>query len=845
MQKLVFENSNGVTVDLTDFEKYGITDWSGLSECSMDIQSQQVPFNDGSIFLDALLQDRTLSFTVAVNDGGDLQKRYELKRELISILNPKLGEGYLYYTNDFLSRKIKCIPEVPTFPTKNMDNAGTLKASISFTACNPYWEDEEKNNVTFINGQTTIIENKGDAPTNLDLDIIGFNYTNPKLFNFTNGNKLKINGTFENPMKVSTQFGNKKAVVEELQFKWQGVGHFNGFSDGKDFAILMGYPNVKLFKDLTLENSIKGTFVAIAYNPSQDVYCGITLDKIYLSDDLINWNVVDYEIPSDASMRNVRCVDRYNFVIVGSDMSPIRSYDGKTWTKIDSSSDDYSFTDVISTYGTTTGRDSYTFYFGSSSNLYYSWQFGTFVDSGIKASKALFCKKWEVVYFMTTQGVYTLNLKSLFEIKLNSAIPSGSIMSYSQDNGILLIYDNRGNSYMNYSIDGEYFSQEDLSQVLKPLTVTSIYYSVKIKKFIAVGGTVTTSETFVSSDGLNWRNLFNLYKQTYLDIGQNYIIGKKYFCVYGKYLYCKNENGEWEVIFENTVNAKNLKCITYSGELNLYLILTQGGFFTSSNLSDYSYTAYTGLVADDEKAYCEWFDNLHKFVIIRLSYCLESSNGTDWTYHNFTGETLPTKSAIKCKYSEKQNRIVILCYDGTIYESDNTFENWTSYTGLVRTGVNATDLLFCEEQETFIATSGAGRRGFSSSNNSWYISVQDTSIFFAGVVYSKKYKRYFYFDSVNGKIYINKNIYLLTEIQETDDVLENGFYDENTQNVVIQGASFWIDEIVESNNVISNVTTDSDMNFRLEVGKNEILFIEDDGSDGELTLSYYEKYIGV
>ena len=845
MQKLVFENSNGVTVDLTDFEKYGITDWSGLSECSMDIQSQQVPFNDGSVFLDALLQDRTLSFTVAVNDGGDLQKRYELKRELISILNPKLGEGYLYYTNDYLSRKIKCIPEVPTFPTKNMDNAGSLKASISFTACNPYWENEEKNNVTFINGQTTIIENKGDAPTNLDLDIIGFNYKNPKLFNFTNGNKLEINGTFENPIKVSTQFGNKKAVVEELQFKWQRVGHFNGFLDGEDFAILMGYPNVKLFKDLTLENSIKGTFVAIAYNPSQDVYCGITSDKIYLSDDLINWNVVDYEIPSSALMRNVRCVDGYNFVIVGSDMSPIRSYDGETWRKIDTSSDNYDFTDVISTRGTTTSQDAYTFYFGGSSNLHYCWQFGTLTDAEIKVSKALFCKKWETVYFKTTQDMYTLNLKSFFEFTINTSIPSGSIMSYSQDNGILLIYD-RGNSYMNYSIDGEYFSQEDLSQVLKPLTVTDIFYSVKIKKFIAVGGTVTTSETFISADGLDWRNLFDLYNQPYLGLGQNYIIGKKYFCIYGKYLYCKNENEEWEVIFENTVNAKNLKCITYSKELNLYLVLAQGGFFTSSNLSDFSYTAYTGGVLDDEKSYCEWFDGLHKFIIVRWGYCIESSNGVDWIYHNFTGETsLPSKFAIKCKYSEKQNRIVILCLDGTIYESDDIFENWTSYTGLVRTGVIATDLLFCEEQETFIATSGAGRRALSSNKNKWDRGFVDSSIFFAGVVYSKKYKKYFYFDSANGKIYINENRYSIKEIQETNDIFENGLYDENTQNVVIQGTSIWIDEISDIENIISKITTDSNMDFRLEIGKNEILFIEDDGSDGELNLSYREKYIGV
>lgn len=57
--------------------------------------------------MDNLLNDRELSITVAFNDEKDLHKRYELRRELISKLNPKLGEGYLIYENDFLTKRIK------------------------------------------------------------------------------------------------------------------------------------------------------------------------------------------------------------------------------------------------------------------------------------------------------------------------------------------------------------------------------------------------------------------------------------------------------------------------------------------------------------------------------------------------------------------------------------------------------------------------------------------------------------------------------------------------------------------------------------------------------------------
>ena len=99
MQKLRFVNGNGIEINLTS-GRYGVTEWSGFSNADLNIQSQQVPFQDGAVFLDALYNPRELSITLAINDENDLEKRYELKRELISVMNAKLGEGYLYYKND-------------------------------------------------------------------------------------------------------------------------------------------------------------------------------------------------------------------------------------------------------------------------------------------------------------------------------------------------------------------------------------------------------------------------------------------------------------------------------------------------------------------------------------------------------------------------------------------------------------------------------------------------------------------------------------------------------------------------------------------------------------------------
>ena len=102
MQKLVWQNANGDEINLTG-GNYGITEWEGFSNASLNIQNQQVPFQDGAVFLDALIEPRELSVTLKMQDKGNLEERYRMRRELIHILNPKLGEGHLIYTNDFIS----------------------------------------------------------------------------------------------------------------------------------------------------------------------------------------------------------------------------------------------------------------------------------------------------------------------------------------------------------------------------------------------------------------------------------------------------------------------------------------------------------------------------------------------------------------------------------------------------------------------------------------------------------------------------------------------------------------------------------------------------------------------
>lgn len=228
MQKLVYKNPNGVEIDLTS-GNYGVIKWDGFSSVDLEIQSQQVPFQDGSVYLDSLLSERDLSVTVAVNDNNDLEKRYMLEREMITALNPKLGEGELIYTNDFFSKKINCVPHLPKFDTKNMNNSGTRKAMIDFTASNPYWEDLDETIISCKTTERINIKNDGDVPVACKLVLIANpeGHDNYLLNNVSTGDKLKFSSPSPSGFLITSCLSGQKKSIEGIwKPEWIGNGFF-------------------------------------------------------------------------------------------------------------------------------------------------------------------------------------------------------------------------------------------------------------------------------------------------------------------------------------------------------------------------------------------------------------------------------------------------------------------------------------------------------------------------------------------------------------------------------------------------------------------------------------------
>ena len=220
MQKLVWQNANGETIDLTS-GSYGITEWEGFSNASLKIQSQQVPFQDGAVFLDALIEPRELSVTLAMQDNKDLELRYQLRRELIHKLNPKLGEGYLIYTNDFISKRIKCVAQIPLFETHNSNDSGTPKASLSWVANEPYWEDLEET-VVAISGLNTI-QNEGDVSAQVEI-LIPTSASNPSIVSHRNKKNIKLIGDYVNSIDINTNLGQKYIKENILDISWLNGG---------------------------------------------------------------------------------------------------------------------------------------------------------------------------------------------------------------------------------------------------------------------------------------------------------------------------------------------------------------------------------------------------------------------------------------------------------------------------------------------------------------------------------------------------------------------------------------------------------------------------------------------
>ena len=831
MQKLVWQNSNGDVIDLTS-GNYGITEWEGFANTSLNIQSQQVPFQDGGVFLDALMEQRELSVTLAMNDNGNLEERYRMRRELIHSLNPKLGEGYLIYTNDFISKRIKCVAQIPLFETHNSNDSGTPKASLAWTACEPYWEDLEETEIIFSTDKLPYVENEGDIPAQVKIDLYANNAVNPCIQNLKTNQKIMYNGTLNKNLNIVTERGNKKVVLQDLEFK-------------------------------CTENS-RANINSICYSEKLGIYLAVSSDgSMMTSYDGINWKSMDNTIFTE--LNDVVYSEGLSiFVAVGVNGLIITSINGIEWTRITSNVN-------VALTGIT-----------------YSEDLQLFVAVGINGTIITSTDgvNWNTQNSGTQESLFAITYSS----SLNLFVAVGNIGCISSDGTtwtlVGSIYKKRDITYsedlqlfVTVGMDGEigYSSNGTSWNWVRNVTerhLMSVTYSEYARLFVIAG---YGGDIFTSSNGINWvtqnsGTTANLLKVIFSDtLNQIIITGEE-----GKAI-ASQDGVNWE-LSNNGLNG-SINNVIYSKKLDLFIAVgTNGTIITSTDGKNWDQQNSGETVELTDVAYSE---NLGLFVVVGRRRIIDggyygtlitSSDGITWTRINITGDNL-----FGIYYSEDRGIFIIVGGNQTIMTSTDGI-NWAMY---YWSDTYLLDVTYSKKLNMFVAI-GRNIVRYSSDGTTWgsqiitgtYNSItysEINEIFIAvgeggsvikskdginweeQVISNNNLKSVIFIDFFNSYYIVDVlgNIYSSIDginwiLQDTITILAlNGItYSEKQNLVVIVGNIILNSVFLTIENQIQKLSVDSDMTFMIDIGKNQLRLTK---SSGYLSakVSYRQKYIGV
>lgn len=850
MQKLVWQNTNSDVIDLTS-GNYAITEWEGFANTTLNVQSQQVPFQDGGVFLDALIEQRELSVTLAMNDNGNLEERYRMRRELTHILNPKLGEGYLIYTNDFISKRIKCIPQIPLFETHNSNTSGTPKASLAWTACVPYWEDLEETVVMLDKSVRKRIENEGDIPCQIKIDLTLSNTYNPEIKLVSKNEKIKLNGLFNSNIFIDTNFGEKKVIGEKLNFDklvstetrltqiyydktnttFYAVGESGRIAynkDGKNW-INKTSSSGKTFRDIAYSNKLNLYVAPVARTTGYNAY-------VEISENAIDW--FEQEIPIQMQPQSVIYSEDLE-IFVGCGIYT----GGIVFTSVDGINWNYQLLNL-----------NYDILY----SITYSERLGLFVIVGVGVIlTSTDGTNWTQ---QTNTDTYNLVKVRYFEEK-RLFIATGSA-------GTILT-----------SADGITWT---MSESLVDFVINDVCYSENLDMFVAVG---QGKYYLYSSDGIIWQ------KTELLESG-NYSTSICYSSYYGMFIVLdkgfniSSDGITWERQ-KDSIDVLNFsdKYITYIDELKMYIMLCGAKIVRSSDGLNWT-NCNTPSVFELKQLI--FIKELGKLFAVGYSSILSSTDGINWTKTDLTSGYY-----YSIAYSSKSNYFVISGSSGTYKSTDG--ENWTKV---------ANNIFFCilynNENDTFIAGEYDQKLYSSSDGETWELNYSNTTNHYTiySLSYSKSARKFiavggdtqgvgethgagiilisddginwgrldFYVDkcilfvdyvdyygffiatgergllltSIDGKTWTSRNNSILW------DSFQSVAFSKDLNLFLMAGYNKLLvsSYLTMLENEISKITKDSNMNLNLDLGNNDIMATCTSGNINA-RITYRQKYIGV
>ena len=825
MQKLVFINGNGTQIDLTA-GNFGVVNWAGLSNTSLNIQTQQVPFEDGGVFLDALMEQREIELTVAVYDGNNLSLRYQKKRELISALNPKLGEGVLIYTNDYISKQIKAVPQIPLFENKNSNDVGTLKASIAFSCPDPYWEDVNETEIILKDIQTTKINNNGDVPVNLKIDVIGdSNYL--ELNNITNGKRLIINNNISENVEIDTNRGQKNVFedISELNNIIKGTLLTDAiYSHLLDCIICVGQKN----NIVKIQNNNELEYLEIPDNSDEDIagvaelgsyiyFC--TTTKIIRTENLNSWETV-YTLEAG------------NFNGIKAKFNKLIAYG--TSTLYTSNGEDWVDTEISGTITNCNFNETTILLMGST--LLY------------KSNNA---EDWTSISFSQTPYGKTLvvdNKTNTFYVLVGTELSWNKYRStdngetwtnlYGFESNVLGMYFSESLNKTVLLYKNGYYSDTEKKQIpevknvnlYQGFNIQELYNELIIGEHAIIKSSGDTFNVLASIPPLEIYSICKSDANIYLISGKTNTTGK---ILRSENLYI------WEVlqvkINGSTISFSGIVRTVYNPLLNKFYAVNNKTIYSCDNLGDnwnldYTSNNKTTYIATSTKTKNIWVTGNTD------GSSLYSQDGTSWIL------TQPKNEALKVKYNEASEKFFFCSNKGTVYVATD--------------GTSSLSMLF-----------------YTSYNNEFvdcdYAKYTDM-VLVGGHFYTSDDQRIYYYDMKNNEfdvptgfdleypviVHYDENSNYMFAICNTKRILrsintKNYTFWKNVVDVINDSYSgFFVGNNVikkltqKRENIIRKLSENSDMTFNLEIGKNELNYICSNSNE-IVILRYRQKYIGV
>lgn len=276
----VFTNPNGLSVNLTDnINIYTPIGMDGELMPPFGFQESSSPLIPGSVITAVYVTPRVLAWPLIIRDMNREALLARI-REMLSILNPQLGDGQLLVTNGSNSRVLYCRYRGGISAINESQGITTTRQVLNFFAADPFWyapsstELTAQQNFAPINffpvlpitlatsamTTTAALENDGDVPAYPVITILG-PATNVIVTNTTTGKLVEINSSIAAGETITIDARPRTRSVRDQD----GDNRFSLLTaESSMWALEIGTNNV----EIEISGGDANTRVSVSYTPA-------------------------------------------------------------------------------------------------------------------------------------------------------------------------------------------------------------------------------------------------------------------------------------------------------------------------------------------------------------------------------------------------------------------------------------------------------------------------------------------------------------------------------------------------------------------------------------------------